>query len=116
MGVDSMGVPMIRILAFGAALLMAGSVTHTPAQAQDGLVGGLLGAGAGALIGGAATGRAGGAAAGAVIGGAAGAIIGSENDRRRYRARREGFYFNSKGRCFYEYPDGGVVRVSNRPC
>jgi len=105
---------MIRIVALSAALLVAGSATTT--QAQDGLVGGLLGAGAGAIIGGAVTGRAGGAAAGAILGGATGAIIASEGDRRRYRERDEGFYFNSKGRCYYEYPDGGVTRVSNRPC
>jgi hypothetical protein len=107
---------MIRIVALSAALLVAGSATTTQAQNNGGLVGGLLGAGAGAIIGGAATGRAGGAAAGAILGGATGAIIGSDSDRRRYRARNEGFYFNSKGRCYYEYPDGGVTRVSNRPC
>jgi outer membrane lipoprotein SlyB len=106
---------MIRKTAIAAAMLMAG--TFSQAQAQDGgLVGGLLGAGAGAVIGGAATGRAGGAAAGAIIGGVTGAIIGSESDRRRYRARREGFYFNSRGRCWYEYPNGQVVKVANYPC
>lgn len=106
---------MIRILALTTALLTAG--TALPAQSQEGgLVGGLLGAGAGAIIGGAATGKAGGAAAGAIIGGATGAIIGSAAERDRYRARDEGFYFNSRGRCYYEYPDGSVVRVANRPC
>ena len=105
---------MIRILALSTALLAAGFTSQ--ASAQDGLVGGLLGAGAGAVLGGAITGKAGGAAAGAIIGGATGAIIGSESDRRRYRARREGFYFNSRGRCFYEYPNGEVTRVANRPC
>lgn len=105
---------MIRIFALGAALLMAGAAG--PAQAQDPLVGGLLGAGAGAIIGGAVTGKAGGAAAGAILGGATGAIIASESDRRRYRARRQGFYFNSRGRCYYEYPNGDVVRVARHPC
>jgi outer membrane lipoprotein SlyB len=106
---------MIRNLAFGAALLLA--ATGFQAQAQEGgLVGGLLGAGAGAIIGGAATGKAGGAAAGAIIGGATGAIIGSAAERDRYRSRNQGFYYNSRGRCYYEYPNGDVVKVANHSC
>jgi hypothetical protein len=110
---------MIRIAALGAALLLAGTMTQ--AQAQDGgLVGGLLGAGAGAVIGGAATGKAGGAAAGAIIGGATGAIIGhsmDEGERRRGRyAHVEGQYFWSRGKCFFEYRNGDVVRVNRDNC
>jgi hypothetical protein len=112
---------MIRFAAFfSAALLLAGTVTET--QAQDGgLVGGLLGAGAGAVIGGAATGRAGGAAAGAIIGGAAGAMIGAESDRQERRrhgryASYEGAYFWSRGKCYFEYPNGDVTRVSRSYC
>jgi len=106
---------MIRILVLGTALLVFGATSQASAQ-NNGLAGGLLGAGAGAILGGAITGKAGGAVAGAIVGGATGAIIGSESDRRRYRARREGFYFNSRGRCYYEHPNGDVVRVANRPC
>ncbi len=110
---------MIRIAALSAALLLAGTVTETHAQ-EGGLVGGLLGAGAGAVIGGAATGKAGGAAAGAILGGAAGAIIGDSaerSDRRRGRyASYEGAYFRSQGKCFFEYPNGHVERVSRNHC
>jgi hypothetical protein len=110
---------MIRIAAFAAALLMAGTMTEAQAQ-EGGLVGGLLGAGAGAVIGGAATGRAGGAAAGAIIGGAAGAIIGDSHERSERRRGRyasyEGQYFRSKGKCFFEYPNGQVERVSRNYC
>ncbi|MDX6805284.1 glycine zipper domain-containing protein [Terrihabitans rhizophilus] len=106
---------MIRGVALAGAILMAG--TSFQAQAQDALAGGLLGAGAGAILGGAITGKAGGAAAGALLGGATGAIIADQNDRRpRYRAERRGYYFTSRHRCFYEHPNGDVVRVSNRPC
>ncbi|BCJ90880.1 hypothetical protein IZ6_16150 [Terrihabitans soli] len=110
---------MIRIAAFGAALLLAG--TMNSAQAEDGgLIGGLLGAGAGAVIGGAATGKAGGAAAGAIIGGAAGAIIGDQADRSERRRGRyasyEGAYFWSKGKCYFEYPNGHIERVSRDNC
>ncbi|MGQ4272739.1 glycine zipper domain-containing protein [Terrihabitans sp. B22-R8] len=105
---------MIREIAFAGALLMAG--TSVQAQAQDAVAGGLLGAGAGAILGGALTGKAGGAVAGAMLGGATGAIIANENDRRRYRVERRGYYFTSRHRCFYEYPNGDVVRVANRPC
>ncbi len=106
---------MIRTFILAVALLFAAAVPQASAQ-DGGLVGGLLGAGAGAIIGGAATGKAGGAAAGAIIGGATGAIIGSAAERDRYRSRRQGFYYNSRGRCYYEYPDGSIVRVANRPC
>jgi uncharacterized protein YcfJ len=105
---------MIRSVALAGALLMAG--TSVQAQAQDALAGGLLGAGAGAILGGAITGKAGGAAAGALLGGATGAIIANDRDRPRYRAERRGYYFTSRHRCFYEYPNGDVVRVANRPC
>jgi hypothetical protein len=109
------GTSMHRILALATAVMLAGTATQT--QAQDGgLLGGLLGAAGGAVIGGAVTGRAGGAAAGAVIGGATGAILGSAADRDEYRRRNEGFYFNSRHRCYYEYPNGDVVRVANHPC
>jgi hypothetical protein len=110
---------MIRIAALGAALLLAGTMTQAQAQ-EGGLVGGLLGAGAGAVIGGAATGKAGGAAAGAIIGGAAGAIIGDSHERSERRrgryAQYEGAYFRSKGKCFFEYRNGDVVRVSRDHC
>lgn len=110
---------MIRIAALSAALLMAGTVTQSQAQ-EGGLVGGLLGAGAGAVIGGAATGRAGGAAAGAIVGGAAGAIIGDSHERSERRRGRyasyEGAYFRSRGKCFFEYPNGHVERVSREYC
>jgi Glycine zipper len=107
---------MTRIAALAAALLLAGAATETRAQ-DGGLVGGLLGAGAGAVIGGAATGKAGGAAAGAIIGGAAGAIIGDSTDRRRGRyAEYEGSYFWSHGKCYFEYPNGSVDRVSRDYC
>lgn len=110
---------MIRFAALGAALLLAGTMTQAQAQ-EGGLVGGLLGAGAGAVIGGAATGKAGGAAAGAIIGGAAGAIIGDSHERSERRRGRyasyEGAYFWSRGKCFFEYPNGHVERVSRNYC
>lgn len=106
---------MFRSFACALALMVCVGSAQAGERA---LQGGLLGAGAGALIGGLATGRAGGAVAGAVVGGAAGAIIGNESDRRhKYRRyERAGVYFNKRGRCFYQYPNGRVTKVSNAPC
>lgn len=101
---------MIRSFSAAAAVLVLLSAASEPVSAQDGALGGaLLGGTAGAIIGGATTGRAGGAAAGAVIGGAAGAIIGSQYDR-------PSGYFWSDNRCFYQRPDGRVVRVKRQYC
>ena len=103
---------MFRKTAAAAVLLTLAAVVPTPqAAAQDGAIGGAIVGGAiGGIIGGVATGRAGGAAAGAIIGGTTGAIIGSQSDRPR------GGYFWSEGRCFYQYPNGQVVRAQRRYC
>ncbi len=101
---------MIRSISTAVVALAVLSAIPAPVSAQDGALGGaLFGGAAGAIIGGAATGRAGGAAAGAIIGGATGAIIGSQYDRPQG-------YFWSQNRCFYQYPDGRVVRVERRNC
>jgi hypothetical protein len=105
---------MIRTLAIGAAALtLVSAVSVPPAAAQDGTLGGaLLGGLIGAGIGGAATGRAGGALVGGVIGAGVGATIGAEADRRYYGNG----YFWSQGRCWYQYPNGAVVRVARNNC
>ena len=99
---------MLRIFAFGVALLTITSVQ--PAAADDVLGGALLGGAAGAIIGGAATGKAGGAVAGGVIGAAAGAIIANEGQRNS-----RGYYAH-RNECYLQRRDGSYVRVSRRYC
>ena len=105
---------MTRILAVAAiALILALTAPAPQAATQDGALGGaLLGGAAGALIGGGLTGRAGGAIIGGVVGAGVGATIGADADRRRDR----GGYFWNRSRCWYQYPDGQVVRVSRDYC
>lgn len=92
------------------ALTLAGLATSAEAQ-SNAAAGALIGGATGALIGGAVTGRAGGAAVGAVLGGATGAIIGAQSERPQpYYA------WGRDGRCYVQYPDGGVVRVSRGYC
>jgi hypothetical protein len=81
-----------------------------PAQAQDALLGGLLGGAAGAAIGGAVSGNAGGAIAGGLIGGATGAIIGNEAEQRR-----NGYYYYRRG-CYVQVGYNQWRRVSGRYC
>lgn len=72
--------------------------------------GALIGGGTGAVVGGLATDSVGGAVAGGVIGAAGGAIVGAATSPE---SRRGGGYFIDRGRCYYQYPNGRVVR-SNR--
>ena len=104
---------MIRRVALATALMVAG--TSVQVQAGDAAVGGLFGAGAGALL-----------------GGATGAVVAGANESRPryreaplpyypearviYREAPRGEYFTSRYRCFFEYPDGAVVRVADHPC
>ncbi len=95
------------LMTLGAACALTFTV---PAQAQDALIGGLLGAGAGAAIGGAVSGHAGGAIAGGIIGGATGAIIGNEAERRR-----GGYYAYRRG-CYVQVGYNKYRRVHPRNC
>ena len=106
---------MTRLVAtaFLIALTASAALPAAPAAAQENtlggaIIGGLLGAGIGGAIG-----RGGGAVAGGVIGATTGALIGSQHDRWRYAG---GGYFWSGGRCFYQYPSGGAVRVARGNC
>lgn len=95
----------LTMLGAGCALSLA-----APAQAQETLFGGLLGAGAGAAIGGAVSGHAGGAIAGGIIGGATGAIIGNEAERRR-----NGYYAYRRA-CYVQVGHNKYRRVHPRNC
>jgi hypothetical protein len=104
--------PMKKLTAVAAiALALVAFTPPPPAAAQDpftgAIVGGLLGAGVGGAIGGRR-----GAAWGAGIGAFSGAVAGAQAGRRYYG----GGYFWSRGRCWYEYPNGAVVRVDRSYC
>lgn len=96
----------------GAAALLvcltAGSAQQ--AQAQDALIGGILGGAAGAAIGGAVGGSAGAAVAGGIIGGATGAMIGSAGERRRGR-----YYAYERG-CYIQVGHNRYRRAHPRNC
>ncbi len=68
------------VIAFGAALLLAGC--QSDSSRDRALVGGGLGAATGAAVGAAATGDVGGALAGAAIGGVGGAAVGAATTPR----------------------------------
>jgi hypothetical protein len=93
-----------------AFLTLAGALPAGPANAQDAVLGGLLGGAAGAAIGGAVSGSAGGAIAGGIIGGATGAIIGDQAERRR-----NGYYAYQRG-CYVQVGYNSFRRVSSRYC
>jgi Na+/proline symporter len=104
--------PMKKLIAIalaGALALPLALSSPQPAAAQDpfagALFGGLLGAGLGAVVGGRR-----GLVAGAIIGTTTGAIVGSQI--------RPGYagYFWSENRCWYQYPNGQVVRAPRRQC
>lgn len=104
---------MIKTMTAAAAVLaFVAASPAPPAAAQDNvfggaIMGGLLGAGVGAAVGGRR-----GAAVGAGVGAVTGAMMGAEADRRGHG----GYYFWDRGRCWYHYPDGEVVRVARDYC
>ena len=104
---------MKKLLAIGLAAafaLPAVVSTPQPAAAQDpvagGIIGGLLGAGIGAAVGGPR-----GAVAGAVIGGTTGVILGAQAG-----PGYAGYYWGADRRCYYQYPNGQIVRAQSRYC
>jgi BA14K-like protein len=99
---------MFRTSGIAALLALAYAMPAQQAQAQDPLLGGLLGGAAGAIIGGAAGGR-GGAVIGALIGGTTGAIIAAEGQRR-------GAYYWWHSACYIQQPDGSWVLVAPNYC
>ena len=99
---------MFRTSGIAALLALAFAMPAQQAQAQDPLLGGLLGGAAGAIIGGAVGGR-GGAAIGALVGGASGAIIAAEGQRR-------GAYYWWHQTCYIQRPDGAWVVVAPNYC
>ena len=104
---------MKKLFAIGlaAALALPAMVSvPQPAAAQDpvagGIIGGLLGAGGGAAVGGPR-----GAVAGAVIGGTTGVILGAQAG-----PGYAGYYWGGDGRCYYQYPNGQIVRAQRGYC
>ena len=100
---------MIRHLSAAALLTLAAAMPLQPGQAQDPLVGGILGGAAGAIIGGVAGGGQG-AAIGAAIGATTGALIGAEGQRRR------GGYYYWHGGCYFQRGDGAWYQVAPGYC
>jgi hypothetical protein len=105
---------MKKLLAIGlaAALVLPAAVSMPqPAAAQQdpvasGILGGLLGAGIGAAVGGPR-----GAVAGAIIGGTTGVILGAQAG-----PGYAGYYWGADQRCYYQYPNGQIVRAQRQYC
>jgi hypothetical protein len=105
--------PMKKLLAIGlaAALALPAAVSMPqPAAAQDPIAGGIIGGVLGGALGGAIGGRRG-AVAGAIIGGTTGVILGAQAG-----PGYEGYYWGADQRCYYQYPNGQIVRAPRRNC